>query len=187
MTIQQLQEIMPDAKLADLKKYIPFIDDTLAQAEINTPKRIAAFISQVAEESINFHYTLEIASGQEYEGRHDLGNVLSGDGQLYKGRGLVQITGRNNYKSCSLAMYGDTRLITTPSLLEQPEPALRSACWYWNCRNLNLIADKPEDWFKPGPHNYSKTQWITVLVNGGLNGYNQRLAYYNRARKLFNF
>lgn len=146
--------------------------DPLSQAmfefDINTPAREAAFIAQIAHESGSFKYVREIASGAAYEGRADLGNTQPGDGVRFKGRGLIQVTGRANYAACGAAL--DLDLITTPEILEQPVPACRSAGWYWKSRGLNELADAGD------------FRRITKLINGGYNGYADRLAFYARAQ-----
>lgn len=137
--------------------------------EVNTPLRQAAFFSQVIHESGSFKYTREIASGARYEGRKDLGNIYIGDGVKYKGRGYIQITGRNNYLEVSKALFGDGQiLLKTPDLLASPKYAMQSAFWYWDTRGLNVFADKA--WM----------QTITKRINGGLNGWDERLKNYNR-------
>lgn len=189
ITAQQIIDISGGHVLPDiLNKFFPFIPAALTDNAINTAQRMGGFFSQTLEESANLRYVKELASGSEYEGRADLGNVEPGDGVKFKGRGLIQITGRNNYKACSIALFKDLRLLTAPELLEQPEFAVSSACWFWNkAKNLNAICDLPETWIKPGQHNYSKFQWLTILINGGLNGYDVRLANYQRARTILNF
>lgn len=135
--------------------------------EVNNPLRIAAFLSQVMHESGSFRYLREIASGKAYEGRIDLGNVYPGDGVRYKGRGYIQITGRSNYMAVSKAFFGDNTLIDNPELLATPQYGMRSAFWYWDTRKLNVYADK---------------QWIETItrrINGGLNGFVDRVHYYN--------
>lgn len=165
----QLSAIMPLAR-----GYIPIYLDPLNAAmeefEINTPKREAAFIAQLSHESGQFRYVREIASGAAYEGRVDLGNIHPGDGVRYKGRGLIQITGRTNYSRCSLALCGDEEtLIDEPELLETPDYATRSAAWFWSSHGCNEMADEGD--FKR----------ITQRINGGLNGWNDRVAYFARA------
>lgn len=158
-------------------------------AGINTAERAAAFIAQVAHESGSFRYVREIASGEAYEGRKDLGNVVPGDGKKYKGRGYIQITGRNNYRACSLALFGDDRLLRNPELLETPENAMRSAVWFWNTRSLSIYADKPRSWVTvvrrgtARQATYNKFQYITYRINGGQNGYADRLNLYTKARR----
>lgn len=131
---------------------------------IDTPLREAAFLAQVAHESGRFIYTEEIASGQAYEGRKDLGNVYIGDGKKYKGRGLIQLTGRANYAEFSGHCGID--FIENPALLSTPQYAVQSACWFWSERGLNTLADVGE--FKK----------ITRIINGGYNGLEQRTAFY---------
>ena len=168
-------------KLEQLKKIVPYagpragiflgpLNDAMDEFGIDTPARQAAFVAQIAHESGSFRYVREIASGQAYEGRRDLGNTEAGDGVRFKGRGLIQITGRANYHSCSLALYGDERLLSTPALLEEVGPACRSAAWFWKSRDLNSAADN------------GAFRAITKAINGGFNGYQDRLAYYERAQ-----
>lgn len=156
--------------------YATLINNAAAKFNINTALRMQHFIAQLAHESGSFVYTKELASGAAYDtGRLaiSLGNTpeKDGDGQKYKGRGLIQITGRNNYKKCSLALFGDLRLIENPSILEQPEFAVASACWFWNSRGLNLVADTD---------NIVK---ITKIINGGSNGLNERKSFLLLAKK----
>lgn len=185
ITKDQIAAILPG--VYHLDEYYPFVVAGMERFEITSPARMGAFIAQIAHESANFKALEEYATGEAYEGRVALGNTEPGDGVSFKGRGAIQITGRSNYKACSLALYGDLTLINNPQELATPMPAFESAGWYWSTRNINLICDRPEDWHKPGPHNYSKFQWITVLINGGLNGYLDRQANYLRARKILNF
>ena len=140
--------------------------------DITTPARIAAFLAQVGHESGGFRYTTEIwgptPAQQRYEGRKDLGNTQPGDGMKFKGRGLIQITGRNNYYECGSVLGWD--FITSPELLEQPVNACRSAAWFWASRGLNDRADMGD------------FERITKRINGGLNGYQERLVYHARAK-----
>ena len=145
---------------------------------INTPQSQAAFLAQVGHESGHLQYVRELG-GDQYLSKYDTGNLAvrlgntpaaDGDGQRYRGRGLIQITGHNNYLRCSLALFGDERLLRTPKLLEQPQWAAESAAWFWWVRGLNALADRDE--FKA----------ITRKVNGALNGLADRLALWERAR-----
>lgn len=186
MTADQFKQIVPSIKAVNLEKYLPQFAPVLTRYDITTPIRIAPFIAQVAHESVGFNYCKEIASGAAYEGRRDLGNTQTGDGVKFKGRGLIQITGRSNYRAVSKAFFGDERLLTQPEILEQPQYALQSACWYWKDRGLNFYADQSEAWRKVWKgKQYDKFQWITIKINGGLNGYADRLRYYERAKKVF--
>lgn len=189
MTAQQLKQIAPNCKNPSI--YADLLTPLFDKYHINTKERQACFLGQVAEESISFNYTREQASGNAYEGRKDLGNIYPGDGPKFKGRGLIQITGRNNYKDCSRHLFGDDSLLKNPDLLATPKYAAESACWYWMSRGLNEVADQPDDWThtthdaQGNPkHTYKKFEWLTVLINGGLNGFNVRLEFYNRAKQV---
>lgn len=162
-----LQSIMPFAK-ARIPAFIFPLSGSMQEFHINSPIRQAAFIAQIAYESGELRYVEEIASGSAYEGRKDLGNTQPGDGMKYKGRGLIQITGRNNYHECGKAIGVD--LITNPELLETNDMACRSAAWFWASHGLNDLADKGD------------FERITKRINGGLNGYQERLAYHARAK-----
>jgi putative chitinase len=169
ITLDELKKIMPYAgRRAEF--YIDHLNSAMDEFGIDTPQRQAAFLAQIAHESGSLNYVKELASGEAYEGRKDLGNVLPGDGVRYKGRGLVQITGRNNYRDCGIAL--GTDLVDCPELLETPELACRSAAWFWQSRGLNELADKGDFLL------------ITKRVNGGTNGYKDRLAYYERAQEV---
>lgn len=154
------------------------LNAAMEEFEINTPTRQAAFLAQIAHESGSLRYVRELASGAAYDtGRlaERLGNTPEddGDGERYRGRGLIQITGTTNYSACSAALYGDSQhLLDHPELLELPDAAARSACWFWHSRGLNELADNGD---------FTK---ITKRINGGLNGYDDRFAYWTRAQKV---
>ncbi len=169
MTTTQLLQIAPVSKSA-IAKYLYYLNVGMEQYEITCPLRQPAFIAQLLHESLRFIYVKEIASGKAYEGREDLGNTQKGDGVRFKGRGLIQITGRNNYTQVSNVLGVD--FVSNPELLETPLWATRSACWFWYSRGLNALADKK--------------QFLTITrrINGGTNGYAERLAYYNKALKV---
>lgn len=145
--------------------------EAMQEFAITTANRQSAFLAQVAHESGELRYTRELASGEAYENRADLGNVEPGDGPRFRGRGLIQITGRANYAACGEAL-GMT-LILTPSLLEVPQGACRSAAWFWKSKGLNELADG------------DKFGAITKAINGGFNHLDERLAYWLRARREF--
>lgn len=168
ITLDELKQIMPHAgKRAEI--FLEPLRLTMQEFGISdTPEREAAFLAQIAHESGEMRYVHEIASGAAYEGRKDLGNTELGDGVRFKGRGLIQVTGRANYQACGLAL--GLPLLENPELLEDPENACRSAGWFWETRQLNELADKG-DFIK-----------ITKRINGGTNGLQDRLAYYERAK-----
>lgn len=169
ITLESLQAIMPYAgKRAT--QYLRSINEAMQEYEINTPDRECAFLAQIAHESVELRYVHEIASGEDYEGRADLGNTEPGDGVRFKGRGLIQITGRANYRACSDALGAD--FVSQPELLERPDFASRSAGWFWKTHGLNALADS------------GAFEAITRRINGGLNGYADRQAYLRRAKLL---
>ena len=176
LTLKHFTACFPHAKKADIEKYWPFVVPNLIKYEINAgpepARRIAAFFAQLAHESGSLHYVEEIASGDAYEGRKDLGNTFPGDGKRFKGRGLIQVTGRANYAEMGEIMKLD--LTGNPGLLELPENAFKSACIFWNKTGLNRIADI--DGFEK----------ITKRINGGLNGYADRLARWGETKKALN-
>lgn len=170
MTLDQLRQIMPYAGQRAARYFQP-LTDAMLEFGIDTPARQAAFLAQVAHESGSLRYVRELADGTAYEGRADLGNTQPGDGPRYKGRGLIQITGRANYRATSLALYGDEQLLLDrPQLLEEDVPACRSAAWFWWVRGLNTLADT------------GQFRAITRKINGGFNGYPDRLAIWEKAK-----
>ena len=152
----------------------PIIDMAAPDFEINTPVRLAAFLAQVGHESGGLHWLTELwgptAAQARYEGRIDLGNTQPGDGYTFRGRGLIQITGRANYKSVGYALASD--FISTPDLLAEPDYAVRSAMWYWQSHGLNQLADA------------GQFERITRIINGGLNGEDKRLALWDAAKEV---
>lgn len=149
-----------------LVKYLP---EALEKYKINTKLRIAHFLAQIAHESDHFRTTEEYASGAAYEGRKDLGNVRKGDGRRYKGRGVLQITGRANYKTYGKKIGHD--LENNPELAATPEISVLTAAQYWQDRGLNELADADNG------------KQITRKVNGGYNGLNDRLEKIKRAKR----
>jgi putative chitinase len=169
----ELKAIMPNAQDTDIATYLEPINRCLNDFDILTTKRAAAFVAQVAHESGSLRYKEEIADGSAYEGRQDLGNIFPGDGKRYKGRGLIQLTGRYNYRTAGKAM--NLPLEDYPEQVVK-DPVINAAVagWYWQSRNISAAADE-EDFER-----------VTRLVNGGLNGYPDRVAYWERAKKVLN-
>ncbi len=141
---------------------------TLDTYKINTKLRIAHFMGQVTHECAGFRTTEEFASGTAYEGRKDLGNIHKGDGKRYKGRGLIQLTGRANYRQIGGIL--GLPLEDQPELAAEPVTSLKIACEYWENRRINSAADR-DDLIK-----------ATKLVNGGLNGLEDRRKYLQKAK-----
>ena len=173
ITVQQLLRILPYAgPVAGV--FVPVLNTAMNRYQIVGSKRVAAFIAQIGHESGQLKYVKEIwgptAAQIRYEGRADLGNTQAGDGSKYRGRGLIQITGRANYKACSDAL--DLDLINHPELLEKTQHACMSAAWFWASRGLNTLADA------------GLFDAITRRINGGHNGAADRHALYARALKV---
>lgn len=168
MTPAELLAAMPYAG-ARAATYAGPLTAAMQEFGIDTPKRKAAFLAQVCHESGSLRYTLELADGKAYEGRLALGNTQPGDGPRYKGRGLIQITGRANYERCGKALGLD--LIANPELLEGPIQASRSTAWFWSSNGLNNFADT--DAFGT----------LTKRINGGFNGLDDRIKHWLVARK----
>jgi putative chitinase len=162
---------MPNAR-RQAGVFVPVLNTAMQRYQIVGRKRVAAFIAQLGHESGQLRYVREIwgptPAQAKYEGRADLGNTQPGDGSKYRGRGLIQITGRANYAACGEALGLD--LITQPELLELPQYAAMSAAWFWSQNGLNDLADR--DQFNT----------ITRRINGGLNGLQDRLEIWSRAR-----
>lgn len=170
ITKEILKKIAPyanDKIIADLEKYF---DENLRKYKIDTYIRVCHFLAQAAHESAGFRTLEEYASGADYEGRRDLGNIRPGDGRRYKGRGIFQLTGRANYKT-----FGDrigVDLENNPELAEDPRISVLTACEFWNNRNLSTFADIDD------------VTSITRRINGGLNGIEDRKNYLARAKKI---
>lgn len=183
----------------EIDQWFPILEEQLAKYDINTLERIAAFLSQTGHESLNFtathenlNYgapglmatfkkyfpTQELAdayarqpekiANRVYANRMGNGDEASGDGWRYRGRGIVQLTGHDNYKACSLAVFQDERLLEDPNWLESKEGCVIGACWFWTTRHINKAADAGD------------TDAVTRLVNGGLNGIDDRKARYEK-------
>jgi putative chitinase len=170
--------------------------DTFAKYDINTPIRQAAFIGQCAHESNNFKVleenlnygaeglmktwpsrfpTKEIAdqyarqpakiAGKVYNGR--LGNTSEEEAAKYLGRGLIQLTGKENYVNCGTSINVD--LLNNPTYLLDPKYAALSAGWFWNKKGLNALADAGD------------YETMTKRINGGLIGLDDRKAKIAKA------
>ena len=192
-----LRAALPAARPTDIAKFATPLADSCTEWGIDTPLRLAAFLAQIAHESgqlralaESLNYSAEALlrvfpryfdTGQAaayarqperigsrvYANRMGNGDEASGDGWCYRGRGLIQVTGRTNYTACGAALGLD--LIAQPELLEQPGPAAHSAGWFWHSNGLNRPADARD------------IATITRRINGGLTGLEDRKACYARA------
>lgn len=177
LTNEHLKKIYPQSTEANRQKYLPYLNYYAVIFEVNTFERWCAFLAQIGHESGQLYYVEELASGIAYEGRKSLGNNVKGDGKKYKGRGLIQVTGRANYiafdKWVTNVPIG-TDFVEQPGLLKEPQYAVLSAFWYWDVNKLNRFATLEEDDFKN----------LTKAINGGLNGYDDRAAIWQRAKEV---
>jgi putative chitinase len=122
---------LPTASKGNLDRFYQPLVDCTERYGIRSDLQLAHFIAQIGVESEAFLYTEELASGVEYENRRDLGNVEPGDGVRFKGRGLIQITGRANYAAYS--SYAKFDYVSQPErLANDPKVAVDSACWFWS-------------------------------------------------------
>lgn len=171
MTPDQLSAAL-GVPMARAQTWADPISAATALYAIDTPQRLAAFLAQVGHESGRFIFLTELwgpTSAQDgYEGRADLGNTQPGDGFRYRGRGLIQITGRANYQRAGDEL--TLPLIDHPELLAQPDNAALSAAWFWNSHGLNVLADAGD------------FETITRRINGGLNGLEDREALWKTAK-----
>lgn len=164
-----IRTIVPKAKATIVDGLAAAMPDMTARFQINTQLRQAHFLAQLAHESAGMTTTVEFASGAAYEGRRDLGNTQRGDGMRFKGRGLIQLTGRANY-----ARFGKllgTDLVSNPeSAAAFPWAALTSG-EYWNDRKINSAADRDD------------LVGVTKKINGGTNGLSSRRSFLALAKQ----
>jgi len=111
----------------------------------------------------------EMIANRVYANRMGNGDEASGEGWYFRGRGIVQITGKNNYTKCSQSLFESNVLVENPDLLLETEYAIHSACWFWSAARLNELADVGD----------MKT--MTKRINGGFIGLEDRINHYNHA------
>lgn len=183
LTLEHFRALFPHCPLSTANEQVPLLNATMQQYRVNNKLRIAAFCATLAQESGEFRYRSELASGAAYEGRRDLGNVYPGDGVAFKGHARIQITGRTNHagyaryvKTSGHLPYVDFSRPELAHRLAQDPYALDSAGWFWSVlHDLNSLADHGD---------FLETQ---RKVNGynkrtGLpNHWKERNAYYQRA------
>lgn len=173
ITLQQMAAIMPNAGARLNTFYKPLLE-AMARYGVDTKLEYAAFLATIAEESGELRWVKEIwgptKQQLKYEGRHDLGNSQPGDGKKFCGRGLIQVTGRNNYAAVGKALKLD--LLNKPELLELPKHACDSAAYFWWAHELDDEAARKD------------FRRVTKVVNGGLTNWEKREAYYLRACKI---
>jgi putative chitinase len=196
LTIEQLKQMVHGIPYA--QNWHSALTQLLPEYEINTPKRVAAFIAQCAHESGGFKFLREnlnykaeslvkvfpkyfkdMATAQAYAkqpqkianrvyaNRMGNGDEASGDGWRYCGRGLIQLTGKENYSWFAASI--ETPVEQVSEYLETFEGAAQSACWFWETNNLNQWADKGD------------ILTLTKRINGGTIGLEDRIKHYNHA------
>lgn len=163
-----LRAIAPKGNASILQGVANAMPGMIGEFDLSTPLRQAHFLAQIAHESDGFKTATEYASGKAYEGRKDLGNTSPGDGVRYKGRGLIQLTGKANYRAAGLSLGVD--ILANPELAAAFPTAIRSAGWYWKTHNINALADKDDEIA------------VTRKVNGGENGLASRREYLDKAK-----
>jgi putative chitinase len=163
-----IKKMAPNAVPSVIKGLSAAMPKCIEIANLNTPLRQAHFLSQLAHESAGFRTTTEFASGKAYEGRKDLGNTQPGDGVRFKGRGLIQVTGRANYAQMGKLLGQD--FVADPKLAAAFPWAALTAAEYWKSRNINRSADKDD------------VRSVTRLINGGFNGLDDRIKYLAKAK-----
>lgn len=159
-----IRTVAPRGKPVIVQAVANAMPQIIAEFDLSSPERQSHFLAQIAHESDGFKTTVEYASGAAYEGRDGLGNTQPGDGKRFKGRGLIQLTGRTNYAAASHDLGVD--FVARPEIAGQFPHAIRLAGWYWKKRNINRLADKDD------------IRAVTRAVNGGLNGLDQRVEYH---------
>lgn len=167
-----LRKIEPNGKDWIILGLADNMPDLIHRFEIDTPLRQQHFIAQCAHESDHFQTTQEYASGKAYEGRRDLGNTQKGDGVRFKGRGLIQLTGRSNYTRASQELR-DPDILAKPETVERFPLAATVSGWFWQKNGLNAVADRDDP------------RAVCKIVNGGYNGLDSRLAALKNCKSAF--
>src|SRR5262245_30093128 len=175
LTAEQLQSIMPRLPAAKNSQLLPALTAAMTEFAIESPARSAAFLAQIAHESGQFRFMEEIWGPTDAQRRYEpvtklsqnLGNTEPGDGNRFKGRGPIQLTGRANYKRLGDLLTVD--LVANPPRAAMPDVAFRVAGLFWSKKGLNELADLATD---------DAFQEITRRINGGTNGLDDRKAFY---------
>ncbi len=166
------------ARIDRAESFLRPIEDAMKAYDISTPNRMGMFLANVGHESGGLKWLTEIWGPTEaqkrYEGRADLGNNQVGDGFQFRGRGLLQTTGRANYRKLTERLQanleGAPNFEVSPELLSQPKWAAISAADFWAMKGLNELADRGA--------------FVDVVrkINGGINGLQERMKLWNIAK-----
>jgi putative chitinase len=166
---EKLSVVMPRALPDKIDRYYDPLVASMKKYHITTGLRMAHFIAQIGHETGSFLWAEELADGSAYEGRRDLGNTEPGDGKRFKGRGLIQLTGRANYMKYR-EVAGFDCVANPERVASDASVAVDVACWFWDKHNLNVLADTDD------------VKAITKKINGGFNGLDDRVQYLFRAK-----
>lgn len=174
ITSDTLRAIYRHARERDLAELSPGIAATLTRYQIDTPLRQAHFLAQVGHESGELRQREEIASGDAYDTRVDLGNTpeRDGDGRIWKGRGLIQLTGAANYRRYANFKQRPDILDRPEIIATDPDLCCDVAGWYWMRHDLNRRADADD------------LRAVTRRINGGYNGMVDRKRLLARAKSV---
>ena len=187
-------------KVKNFDEWYSNLINILPEYDIDTPKRVAAFMAQCGHESggftlmqENLNYSAkglvgtfkkyfpteahakpyerkpEMIANRVYANRMGNGDEASGEGWYFRGRGIIQITGKNNYTKCSQSLFESNVLVENPDLLLESEYAIHSACWFWSAARLNELSD------------IGDMKTMTKRINGGFIGLEDRIHHYNHA------
>jgi predicted chitinase len=175
-----------------LAALLPAVSQCLHECDCKTRIRIAMWCSQIGHESAGLRYMEEIASGAAYEWRRDLGNTQPGDGVRFKGRGPIQVTGRDNYTELSQWAHSKglvpspTFFVDQPAQLASDRYGFIGVTWYWTTqRPMNALTDaRDAATWKAGNRTYLGFEAPTAAINGGINGIDDRRNRYNTAMRL---
>lgn len=202
-TEDAVRQLIPKVKNFD--EWYNNLLNILPEYDIDTPKRVAAFMAQCGHESggftlmqENLNYSAkglrgtfgkyfpndevaklyerkpQMIANRVYANRMGNGDEASGEGWYFRGRGIVQITGKNNYTKCSQSLFESNVLVENPDLLLETEYAIHSACWFWSAARLNELAD------------IGDIKTMTKRINGGYIGLEDRINHYNHAIDILN-
>ena len=202
LTAAQLREAMPGLSEQRAAELAPVLNNAMNEFNINTPARRAMFLAQIGHESgdlgrltENLNYSREgllatfpsrfnaetaadyarqpeRIANHVYADRMGNGNEASGDGWRYRGRGAIQLTGRDNYEAAGTALGLD--LVNHPELLEQPENTTRASAWWWQSHGLNERVDA----------NPIDVEGVTRVINGGTHGLEDRQNRFDRINRV---
>ncbi|MFC9766049.1 glycoside hydrolase family 19 protein [Rhodococcus jostii] len=174
MDSQTLAQAMGNRPGVDYAALTGPCNQAMIVAEVTTFARAVLWCAQIGHESGGLRWMEEIADGSAYEGRTDLGNTQPGDGRRYKGRGPIQLTGRDNYRRFSVWAH-QRGLVNSPTYFEDdplevsvPRWGFMAAAFFWSTHNINRFADGRE------------VTNATRVINGGTHGLQDRIDRYNQ-------